>query len=83
MDTKDTIGSICGVLTIIFGVFLLHAFKNVKFNFKDLNLFPSQKRKERVQDGAEAMLMRNAEAGDDEDDDDEETHFTANHVNHT
>ncbi|KXJ25817.1 magnesium transporter NIPA2 [Exaiptasia diaphana] len=86
MNAKDTIGAICGVLTIIFGVFLLHAFKNVKFSLKDLNLFPNPKKKiGRIQDGAEAMLMRNVETGGDEGDDDEEeeTHFTTNHVNHT
>ncbi|XP_031563511.1 magnesium transporter NIPA2-like [Actinia tenebrosa] len=90
MDTKDTIGSICGVLTIIFGVFLLHAFKDVVFSLKDLNLFPSNKktRGDRLSDGAEVMLMRSMEAGSDghDDDDDEEeisTKSLTNNLNHT
>lgn len=34
----DIIGSLCGFLVIVCGVFLLHAFKDVKFTFKDLFL---------------------------------------------
>ena len=89
MDTKDTIGSICGVLTIIFGVFLLHAFKDVRFSLKDLNLFPSSKkaRGDRLTDGAEVMLMRSMEAGHDDDDEDDEeeisTKSLTNNINHT
>lgn len=42
MDSKDTIGAICGFLTIVFGVFLLHAFKDVHFTLKDIMKSNSQ-----------------------------------------
>lgn len=32
----DIIGTLCGFLVIVCGVFLLHAFKDIKFTFKDL-----------------------------------------------
>ena len=32
MGTKDVIGTFCGFLTIVLGVFLLHAFKDIKFS---------------------------------------------------
>ncbi|EDO31653.1 predicted protein [Nematostella vectensis] len=87
MDTKDTIGSICGVLTIILGVFLLHAFKNVKFSLKDLNFFQKQKGSRSIQigDGAEAMLMRSVEEGspDDEDEEIASSKLLTNNINHT
>jgi hypothetical protein len=90
MGSKDTIGSICGVLTIIFGVFLLHAFKDVRFSLKDLNLFPNSKksRGDRLDDGAEVMLMRSVEAGgndqdDDNDEDDVSSKALTNNINHT
>lgn len=33
---KDTVGALCGFATIIFGVFLLHAFKDFTVNLSDL-----------------------------------------------
>ena len=36
LTTVDVIGSLCGFITIIFGVFLLHAFKDLNFNLTDL-----------------------------------------------
>jgi len=36
LNAKDSLGSISGFLTIICGVFLLHAFKDVKFSLRDL-----------------------------------------------
>ena len=42
MTYSDIVGTMCGFLVIIFGVFLLHAFKDVKVTFKDLLLLTSQ-----------------------------------------
>lgn len=36
LNAKDSLGSVCGFLTIITGVFLLHAFKDIKFSLRDL-----------------------------------------------
>jgi len=36
MNAKNALGSICGFLTIICGVFLLHAFRDIKFTISDL-----------------------------------------------
>lgn len=36
LDSKNALGSICGFLTIICGVFLLHAFRDIKFSLRDL-----------------------------------------------
>lgn len=36
LTTVDVIGSLCGFLTIVFGVFLLHAFKDLNFTLSDL-----------------------------------------------
>ena len=42
MTYSDIVGTMCGFLVIVFGVFLLHAFKDVKVTFKDLLLLTSQ-----------------------------------------
>ena len=42
MTTFDVIGSLCGFLTIVCGVFLLHAFKDLNFTLKDLVNLTSQ-----------------------------------------
>lgn len=36
LNAKDSLGSICGFLTIICGVFLLHAFRDIKFSLREL-----------------------------------------------
>merc|ERR1719447_2558043 len=36
LNAKDSLGSVCGLLTIICGVFLLHAFKDSKFTLRDI-----------------------------------------------
>uniref|UniRef100_A0A8B9PUA3 Magnesium transporter NIPA4 n=1 Tax=Apteryx owenii TaxID=8824 RepID=A0A8B9PUA3_APTOW len=38
MTVVDIIGTVCGFLTIILGVFLLHAFKDMDVNLGNLNL---------------------------------------------
>lgn len=83
MNSKDTIGAICGFLTIVFGVFLLHAFKDVHFSLKDVLKFSQTNGVQRARkphaplnDESEAILMHHM-GGDDE----EETAF-ANNANH-
>lgn len=39
LGAKDAVGSVCGFLTIIVGVFLLHAFKDIKLSSKQLHGF--------------------------------------------
>ncbi|KAL3044581.1 hypothetical protein OYC64_012969 [Pagothenia borchgrevinki] len=39
MTTDGVVGTISGFLTIIFGIFLLHAFKDIVFSFDSLPLF--------------------------------------------
>ncbi|XP_070553987.1 magnesium transporter NIPA2-like isoform X2 [Ptychodera flava] len=36
LDAKDTMGFICGFLTIVSGIFLLHAFKDMDINIRNL-----------------------------------------------
>lgn len=88
MNSKDTIGAICGFLTIVFGVFLLHAFKDVHFSLKDVLKFSAQtngaarmrKPGASINEEAEAILMHHIGKGGEEDDE-EETMF-ANNANH-
>lgn len=88
MNSKDTIGAICGFLTIVFGVFLLHAFKDVHFSLKDVLKFSSQangapKRNpgKQVNDETEAMLMHRINNATDDDEEESATVF-ANNINH-
>ncbi|PFX27064.1 Magnesium transporter NIPA2 [Stylophora pistillata] len=88
MDSKDTIGAICGFLTIVFGVFLLHAFKDVHFTLKDIMKSNSQANgiskvryiNKQPQEESRAILPSN----DDGFTDDEEESVTmyANSINH-
>ena len=85
MGSKDTIGAIGGFLTIVFGVFLLHAFKDVHFSLKDILKFSSQtngttrvRKPAPLNDGAEAILMHHMGGEDDE----EEEAIFANNANH-
>ena len=89
MNSRDTIGAICGFLTIVFGVFLLHAFKDVHFSLKDILKFSAQtngaarirKPGAPLNDGAEAILMHHI--GDGAEDDEEETMTVfENNANH-
>ena len=86
MDPKDTIGAICGFLTIVFGVFLLHAFKDVHFTLKDILKSNSQANgipkvkflSKQPNEESRAILMQNDTSITD---DEEETVF-ANSINH-
>ena len=86
MDPKDTIGAICGFLTIVFGVFLLHAFKDVHFTLKDIlksnsqaNGIPKVKYfSKQPNEESRAILIQNDTSITD---DEEETAF-ANSINH-
>ena len=87
MDTKDTIGAICGFLTIVFGVFLLHAFKDVHFSLKDVLQFSTQpngatrirKPGPVINDEAQAFLMHPMGVKEEEE---EEVAAFANNANH-
>ena len=89
MDSKDTIGAICGFLTIVFGVFLLHAFKDVHFTLKDVLKFSSQANgalKGRLlgkqpNEETQAILMHNMGNATDDDEEENVTVF-ANNINH-
>ena len=86
LDSKDTIGAICGFLTIVSGVFLLHAFKDVHFTLKDIlksnsqaNGIPKVKYvSKQPNEESRAILMQNDTSITD---DEEETVF-ANSINH-
>ncbi len=72
-DAKDVLGALAGLLTIIVGVFLLHAFRDVKFSIHDLpslSKFVSLSTRPRT-DGAEQVLMQNMVEGGDSDEDSE------------
>ncbi len=58
-DAKDVLGALAGLLTIIVGVFLLHAFRDVKFSIHDLpslSKFVSLSTRP-CTDGAEQLLL--------------------------
>lgn len=86
MDPKDSIGAICGFLTIVSGVFLLHAFKDVHFTLKDIlksnsqaNSIPKVKYfSKQPNEESQAILIQNDTSITD---DEEETAF-ANSINH-
>ena len=86
LDSKDTIGAICGFLTIVFGVFLLHAFKDVHLTLKDILKSNSQANGipkvkfvcKQPNEESRAILMQNDTSITD---DEEETVF-ANSINH-
>lgn len=89
MNSKDTIGAICGFLTIVFGVFLLHAFKDVHFSLKDVLKFSSQANGApkmrnpgnlQVNEETEAMLHRISSNATDEEE--ESVTVFVNNVNH-
>jgi len=87
MGSKDTIGAICGFLTIIFGVFLLHAFKDVHFSLKDVLKISTQangttimrKPGPTINEESQAFLMQ--PLGEKDQEDEEEAVYT-NNANH-
>ena len=85
-DAKDVLGALAGLLTIIVGVFLLHAFRDVKFSILDLpslSKFVKSSSRPRA-DGADQVLMQNMVGGDSDEDSEVEVKVTGNSVgNHT
>lgn len=86
MGIKNTIGAICGFLTIVCGVFLLLAFKNVHFTLKDILKLNSQANgipkvkylnKQPNEESQAILIHHDTSITDDE----EETVF-ANSINH-
>ena len=86
MGIKNTIGAICGFATIVSGVIILHAFKDVHFTLKDIlksnsqaNGIPKVKYiSKQPNEESRAILMQNDTSITD---DEEETVF-ANSINH-
>lgn len=72
-EAKDVLGALAGLLIIIVGVFLLHAFKDVKFSILDLpGLSKTTRSSARpLIDGAEQVLMKNMVEGDESEEDSE------------
>ena len=69
-DAKDVLDALAGLLTIIVGVFLLHAFRDVKFSILDLpSLSKFLKSSSRLcTNDAEQVLMQNIIEGDSNED---------------
>ncbi|XP_065669839.1 magnesium transporter NIPA2 isoform X1 [Hydra vulgaris] len=65
LNAKDALGSVCGFLTIIIGVFLLHAFKDIKFSFQDL--YGSVTISKNLTDGEANVLITELESDEEND----------------
>lgn len=85
MGAKDVIGTFCGFLTIIIGVFLLHAFKDIKFSVHDLQLITKSRGRANgvtVHGNSETIRLHNVN-GSEVSSDEETTHFlTSNNSGH-
>ncbi|CAB3993138.1 Magnesium transporter NIPA2, partial [Paramuricea clavata] len=86
-NAKDVLGALAGLLTIIVGVFLLHAFRDVKFSIHDLpglSKFARSSSTRPRTDGAEQVLMQNIVEGDSDEDSEVEVKVVGNSVgNHS
>ena len=86
-NAKDVLGSLSGFLTIIVGVFLLHAFRDVKFSLVDLPSLSKFGRSSArpLTDGAEKILMKNINGNESEEDSEAEVEVkvVGNSINHT
>lgn len=86
-DAKDVLGALAGLLTIIVGVFLLHAFKDVKFSIHDLpglSRFTKFTSTRPRTDGAEQILMQNVVEDESDEDSEVEVKVVGNSVaNHS
>lgn len=67
-NLANALGSICGFLTIICGVFLLHAFKDIKFSMKDLygTVSGDTNNRQGLMNGEVSILMSQVSEEDDE-----------------
>ena len=85
MGAEDVIGTFCGFLTIILGVFLLHAFKDIKFSVHDLQLITKSKGRTNgwtAREIPETIRLQNIN-GSENSSDEETTHFlNTNNSNH-
>ena len=69
LGSKDVLGALCGFLTIIVGVFLLHAFREFRFSLRELfTLASSGKNEVRREDGTDTILMSELKDEDSEED---------------
>ena len=86
-DAKDVLGALAGLLTIIVGVFLLHAFRDVKFSIHDLpsmSKFAKTSNRPRTDGAEQVTLMENMVEGDSDEDSEVEVKVVGNSVgNHT
>ena len=65
LGSKDVLGALCGFLTIIVGVFLLHAFREIKFSLKELfTVARNGTGGPRKDDGASVILMSDLQDND-------------------
>lgn len=81
LGSRDVIGALCGFLTIITGVFLLHAFKDMSFSLRELfNLATVGNSARKMNGGEETILM--SDLRDDESDDEVEF-STSNDVSYS
>lgn len=82
-EAKDILGALAGLFTIIIGVFLLHAFRDVKFTIHDLpslSKFTRSSSSRPRTDGAEQVLMQNVIEGDSDEDSEVEIKMHGNSV---
>ena len=65
LSSKDVLGALCGFLTIIVGVFLLHAFKEFNFSLRQLIVSTSSGQGDtRRDDDANAVLLSDLKDSD-------------------
>eukprot|EP00794_Sanderia_malayensis_P007191 gene7191-7997_t len=78
LGSRDVLGALCGFLTIIVGVFLLHSFKDMQFSLKELFVAASASNDLdiRTGDGAETILLSDIKGNEDSD---EEIEYSRNH----
>ena len=84
MGTKDVIGTFCGFLTIVLGVFLLHAFKDIKFSVHDLQLITKTRGRTEGQfvENSETIMLNNVNRDEDSSDEETTRFLTSNNSNH-
>ena len=84
LGSKDVLGALCGFLTIIVGVFLLHAFREFRFSLRELfSMASSNSNGVRRMEGEQKVLM--SELQDNESDEEIEfissNNLNSNHIN--
>eukprot|EP00795_Rhopilema_esculentum_P000925 gene925-10680_t len=84
LGSRDVLGALCGFLTIIVGVFLLHAFREFRFSLRELfSIASSNSNGVRRMEGEQKVLM--SELQDNESDEEIEfistNNLNSNHIN--